>query len=318
MISDPNSQNAILVRGLARVGYGMVTRSRLLRAAVDPSIVTMRKRAHVQYAITHSPYTIVTTSGFVALCRGATNVGEEQMAHTEAVAHLKALHDAKLVVYNAADDIVHLRPSQLLAHAHMDTPLNPAATMAATAESNAAIEEIFPITAATRAARWRRRFWSSIAVASGLQMATMSYLTFVQFDWDVMEPASYFLTSGTALGFFMYFVLLKREHTLTDVDRTAIANRFAITRKTTASITTAVPTFPPRAGMRNKHSGGAGDDIDGGDPEKEGHIHDVAPTPLTGDDKKIEDQMASSAPLSGVPKPDEPPRGGDEGSTPKR
>jgi hypothetical protein len=214
------------------------SRVRLVAAstgAFDPTTLLMRKQAHVRYALHTSPYTVITTSGFVSLCRHATQTVEEQMTHSEAIDYLQKLHAARIVVFNAADDIVHLRPFQLLAHATTTVTQGPIVEAFA-----AAVDAVLDAKKARKAAVWRRRFWSTVAVGSGTQMAVMSYLTFVAYDWDTMEPASYFLTSGTALGFFMYFVLLRREHTLTDVDRTSIANRYAITRKATPSLEAAV------------------------------------------------------------------------------
>jgi hypothetical protein len=227
----------------------MLTRSVVRRCAaataagdnvsLEAAVARMRKQAHVRYALATTSHEVVTTSGFIALARGATSHVPEQMTHGEAVAYLRALHAAKLVVFNEADDVVHLRPADLLAEA---TGSAVPGTSAAASASEAKAEEadaILATSAATKAARFRRRFWSAVAVGSGLQMTAMSYLTFVMYGWDDMEPPSYFLTTGTGLVFYAWFLFLRREHSYTDLDRTVLANKFAAkaaTKRTNESL----------------------------------------------------------------------------------
>ena len=63
-----------------------------------------------------------------------------------------------------------------------------------------------------KAARWRRIVWSGALAFSGTQMAIISRLTFFDLEWDVMEPISYFLGTGTSLLFFAYMLKYGVEH----------------------------------------------------------------------------------------------------------
>jgi hypothetical protein len=41
----------------------------------------------------------------------------------------------------------------------------------------------------------------------------MARLTWWEFSWDVMEPISYFLTFGTSIIGYLFYVITKREYT---------------------------------------------------------------------------------------------------------
>lgn len=136
------------------------------------------------------------------------------------MSYLRELDAARVVVYNPSEDIVLLRPGAVVLR-----------SAAAADCEGATASPLVSDTAASDAVQYRRRFWSAVGVASGAQMAGMSYLTFQAFDWDTMEPASYFLGSVTSIVFYAYFVLYRREHSLTDVDKTLLPKRFAPPRK---------------------------------------------------------------------------------------
>jgi hypothetical protein len=71
----------------------------------------------------------------------------------------------------------------------------------------------------------RKLWWGMAAFYSGFQMYVMSRFTFVDFDWDIMEPVSFFLTTGTALVFFVWYLIQKKEHTYTRYDLTMLPRR---------------------------------------------------------------------------------------------
>jgi calcium uniporter protein, mitochondrial len=76
-----------------------------------------------------------------------------------------------------------------------------------------------------KAARWRKCIWGGAMLFSGAQLAVISRLTYVDLDWDIMEPVSYFLGTGTSLGFFLYVLKYKRDHSYEDFDRTMLPSR---------------------------------------------------------------------------------------------
>ena len=63
------------------------------------------------------------------------------------------------------------------------------------------------------ATQWAR-FWAAVAVGSAAQMLGLCYLTFVAFDWDLMEPVCYFVTTGTIIVFFAFMMRFKKEHSI--------------------------------------------------------------------------------------------------------
>lgn len=145
------------------------------------------------------------------------------MTPPEATLYLDALHDARVVLREG--NTVFLRPADVLDKVHraaglpklsLDLPSEAAQREAVQAELS--IHKRNAVTAIERAALWRKRFWSGVIVGSGTQMSFLAYLTFVAYDWDVMEPACYFVTCSTSLLFYLYFLLFRREQSLRQVD----------------------------------------------------------------------------------------------------
>lgn len=56
------------------------------------------------------------------------------------------------------------------------------------------------------------------------QWLFLARLTWWELNWDVMEPVTYFITFGTAILGYAYFMLSKREYTFADL-REAIIHR---------------------------------------------------------------------------------------------
>ncbi|XP_075785835.1 calcium uniporter regulatory subunit MCUb, mitochondrial isoform X1 [Pelodiscus sinensis] len=70
---------------------------------------------------------------------------------------------------------------------------------------------------ATRAdARTSRLLWIGLALLS-TQGGALAWLTWWVYSWDIMEPVTYFITYGSALAFYAYFVLTKLDYVYPDV-----------------------------------------------------------------------------------------------------
>ncbi|BFZ17717.1 hypothetical protein BsWGS_20756 [Bradybaena similaris] len=53
--------------------------------------------------------------------------------------------------------------------------------------------------------------------AMGLQFGILARLTWWEYSWDVMEPVTYFVTYGTTMAMFAYFLLTKQEYVYPNV-----------------------------------------------------------------------------------------------------
>lgn len=51
--------------------------------------------------------------------------------------------------------------------------------------------------------------WAGLA-AMGVQFGFLARLTWWDYSWDIMEPVTYFVTYGTTMAMFAYFVLTKQ------------------------------------------------------------------------------------------------------------
>lgn len=49
------------------------------------------------------------------------------------------------------------------------------------------------------------------------QWCVLARLTWWDFNWDIMEPVTYFITFGTAVIGYAYFAIAKREYTYGDL-----------------------------------------------------------------------------------------------------
>ena len=50
-----------------------------------------------------------------------------------------------------------------------------------------------------------------------VQFGVLARLTWWEYSWDIMEPVTYFVTYGTAIIAYSYFVLTKQEYMYNDV-----------------------------------------------------------------------------------------------------
>ncbi|XP_045122017.1 calcium uniporter protein, mitochondrial-like [Portunus trituberculatus] len=58
--------------------------------------------------------------------------------------------------------------------------------------------------------------WAGLGYMA-LQFGFLARLTWWEYSWDIMEPVTYFVTYGTAMGAYAYYVLTKQEFLLPDV-----------------------------------------------------------------------------------------------------
>ena len=73
--------------------------------------------------------------------------------------------------------------------------------------------------ACDRAASTRRFMWGGAMAYAGTQLAVISRLTYFDLDWDVMEPVTYFLGTGTALIFYGWMLYFRQEHSYEECDK---------------------------------------------------------------------------------------------------
>ncbi|XP_076281631.1 mitochondrial calcium uniporter [Lasioglossum baleicum] len=69
----------------------------------------------------------------------------------------------------------------------------------------------------TTAARRANIFIWMCLVLMSVQFSGLARLTWWEYSWDIMEPVTYFVTYGTTMAWFCYFVLTKQEYMLPDV-----------------------------------------------------------------------------------------------------
>ncbi|KAK3089077.1 hypothetical protein FSP39_000592 [Pinctada imbricata] len=58
--------------------------------------------------------------------------------------------------------------------------------------------------------------WTGLGLM-GLQFGFLARLTWWEYSWDIMEPVTYFVTYGTTMAMFAYFVLTKQEYNFVEV-----------------------------------------------------------------------------------------------------
>ncbi len=126
------------------------------------------------------------------------------------------------VIVPLADGGFHLRPVQLLAALdggsfRLEAGLEQehAAAVANETVRRRALQE-----AIDRASKLRQSVWAGALLFSGAQLAIISRLTYFDLDWDIMEPVSYFIGTGTAIVFYLYMLWFRREHSYTEFDAT--------------------------------------------------------------------------------------------------
>jgi hypothetical protein len=57
--------------------------------------------------------------------------------------------------------------------------------------------------------------WGGLAFMSA-QFGVLARLTWWEYSWDIMEPVTYFVTTGTALIAYGYFLVTQQDFTIVD------------------------------------------------------------------------------------------------------
>ncbi|XP_074849552.1 calcium uniporter regulatory subunit MCUb, mitochondrial isoform X2 [Carettochelys insculpta] len=83
-------------------------------------------------------------------------------------------------------------------------------------EELAPLEEMKARIATSADAKTNRLLWLGLALLS-TQGGALAWLTWWVYSWDIMEPVTYFITYGSALAFYAYFVLTKQDCVYPDV-----------------------------------------------------------------------------------------------------
>ncbi|CCW71107.1 unnamed protein product [Phytomonas sp. Hart1] len=233
---------------------GNANRSNLLSAEAFSRLtpmVLLQKALHqytllddTQLSKSSSNHLLISRDKFNHFC-SISNVQEPESA-------LQALDEAGVVVSLDQGRLVHLRPVQYVQEveivqsllsknetegSHNTTnSLNENVGLVShrlpdcflLTESQRRIDKLVDVEVALRvklypaiakAARWRRLIWSAALFYAGFQLAAVAHLTYVEFDWDVMEPVSYCLSIGTDLLFLAYYVWYDKQYSYSGFDK---------------------------------------------------------------------------------------------------
>ncbi|XP_060729020.1 calcium uniporter protein, mitochondrial-like [Tachysurus vachellii] len=60
-----------------------------------------------------------------------------------------------------------------------------------------------------------RAVWAGLALLT-VQGGALAWLTWWVYSWDIMEPVTYFITYGTSMGVYAYYVLTKQDYVYPD------------------------------------------------------------------------------------------------------
>merc|ERR1712223_107739 len=95
----------------------------------------------------------------------------------------------------------------------------------------APLEEQKSIMSAQAEKRTNNLTWLGLGLMS-VQFGILARLTWWEYSWDIMEPVTYFVTYGTAIACYAYFVLTRQDYLLPDVrDRQYLLNFHKRARK---------------------------------------------------------------------------------------
>lgn len=66
----------------------------------------------------------------------------------------------------------------------------------------------------------------------GVQFGILARLTWWEYSWDIMEPVTYFITYGTTMAMYAYFVITRQDYYLPDVrDRQFLLSFYKFARR---------------------------------------------------------------------------------------
>ncbi|KEG10884.1 hypothetical protein DQ04_03191080 [Trypanosoma grayi] len=178
----------------------------------------LKKRLQVRCAADCSHKSVFTREEFIALCTSNPYVPiSERMTLREAEDFLQTLHRAREVIM--VRGCVYTKPSDVVDAVHIKAHLPKLlhGTHACSSQ-HVGTHSGSAATCAPKNVTCRRDFWAAISLISGSQMTLLAYLTFIVYDWDVMEPICYFVTTFTALSLYAYSLVFRRECSFNAVD----------------------------------------------------------------------------------------------------
>ncbi|XP_069486979.1 calcium uniporter regulatory subunit MCUb, mitochondrial isoform X2 [Ambystoma mexicanum] len=74
-------------------------------------------------------------------------------------------------------------------------------------------------------AKTTRLMWVGLALLS-TQGGALAWLTWWVYSWDIMEPVTYFITYGSAISFYAYFVLTRQDYVYPEIKDRQFLNYF--------------------------------------------------------------------------------------------
>eukprot|EP01013_Petalomonas_cantuscygni_P014178 TRINITY_DN2904_c0_g2_i1.p1 TRINITY_DN2904_c0_g2~~TRINITY_DN2904_c0_g2_i1.p1 ORF type:complete len:416 (+),score=53.02 TRINITY_DN2904_c0_g2_i1:179-1426(+) len=166
----------------------------------------------------------MSVSEFCALAQSA--VGFDRPA---ARAWLDVAADAGLVVI-LPQDVVHFRPIEVLSHVNRAVAVPDAVRLDISRELEDVQRQLAPLETEkarldARVRTMNQRMWGCVAFAVGNTAWLLARLVFIDFDWDVMEPISYFLMQLGAMAATGYFAYYGQEYTPTEVQLRIASHR---------------------------------------------------------------------------------------------
>ncbi|KAH8616569.1 putative Mitochondrial calcium uniporter [Trypanosoma vivax] len=171
----------------------------------------LRKKTWARCALDCNYKKVLKTNEFLTLCQSNPYAPpSERMTADEAGKFLKALHAARQVVI--VGDHVYTDPSDVVNAVHLRLQLPTLVRATSVAEGRAAAVSHGPRMTPPDDNTHRRSFWAVACLLSGAQMTILSYLTFVVYDWSVMEPVCYFVSSISSLCAMTYSAMCRRGY----------------------------------------------------------------------------------------------------------
>lgn len=161
----------------------------------------------------------VDNMGMAEFCHMAQHtVGYNEV---EAKAFLDRAADVGLLIV-LPNDIIHLRPLEVISAAHKSMGLLDPIHEKLASELATVNAQLQPLQVQKEeldkfAKKLDQRVWTLAAAGLGSLGWVMARLVFIDFDWDVMEPVSYFVMQAGVWVAAVYFAWYGREYTPTDV-----------------------------------------------------------------------------------------------------
>ncbi|MGH0153731.1 UNVERIFIED_CONTAM: hypothetical protein FKN15_025553 [Acipenser sinensis] len=161
----------------------------------------------VQVSVT-TPMDILLMNNFQLLINDITYNVHPPVREKVSREHVTQMEDVKAVVHSL-HVALHLPTHQLLKERELLDKL------ADIKQQLHPLEEVKGRLIRQAEARTTRLLWAGLAILS-VQGGALSWLTWWVYSWDIMEPVTYFITYGSAIGFYSYFVLTKQDYVYPD------------------------------------------------------------------------------------------------------